>query len=53
MTINKNSLLVAHDAGAANQMISWIPDDFKSLNLKFYFLAQPRKFFMTGFLIIK
>lgn len=49
MTINKNSLLVAHDAGAANQMISWIPDDFKSLNLKFYFLGPAKKIFHERF----
>lgn len=49
MILNENSLLVAHDAGGANQIISWIPDNFKSKELRFYFLGPAKKIFQQRF----
>ena len=49
MILNENCLLVAHDAGGANQIISWIPDDHESKNLRFYFLGPAKKIFQERF----
>lgn len=49
MIFNDGSLLVAHDAGGANQIISWIPEDIKNLDLKFYFRGPAKKIFRQKF----